>query len=197
MYAADYAPPGFFTTHLHVPGLQLRHWVIGLDMDLHTDELMAAYKYEARPHVRNEVVKDGLNIRVQVQAASTRCATCARTAHTLCSSRRSTGLLAYPAHASCAASAAAGSYMRVTAARLSAAALVQPKPCMTLTNASHAGDWVLSGRGGTLSGEHACHWFCSWRCQACSHRQGMGSRQMLHVEACIKVLRMQVAVWCA
>ena len=42
----------------------------------------------------------------------------------------------------------------------------------------------------TLSGEHACHWFCSWRCQACSHRQGMGSRQMPNVEACIQVLLM-------
>ena len=145
MHAADYAPPGFFTAHLLLPSFQLRDRFIGLDMDLHAGELIAAYKYEARPHVRNKFVKDGFNICVQVQAASTRCATCARTAHTLCSSRRNTGLPAYPAHASCAAAAAAGSYMRAIAARLSAAALVQPKPCMTLTTASHAGDLVLSG----------------------------------------------------
>ena len=67
MHAADYAPPGFFAAHPLVPGFQLRDRFIGLDMDLHAGELMAAYKYEARPHVRNEVVKDGLNIRVQVQ----------------------------------------------------------------------------------------------------------------------------------
>ena len=68
MHAADYAPPGFFTAHPLVPGFQLRDRFIGLDMDLHADELMAAYKYEAKPHVRNEVVKDGLNIRVQVRS---------------------------------------------------------------------------------------------------------------------------------
>ena len=68
MHAADYAPPGFFMANPLVPGFQLRDRFIGLDMDLHTNELMAAYKYEARPHVRNEVVKDGLNIRVQVRS---------------------------------------------------------------------------------------------------------------------------------
>lgn len=66
MHAADYAPPGFFAAHPLVPGFQLRDRFIGLDMDLHADKLMAAYAYEAKPHVRNEVVKDGLNIRVQV-----------------------------------------------------------------------------------------------------------------------------------
>ena len=85
-HAADYAPPGFFTAHPLVPGFQLRDRFIGLDMDLHADELMAAYKYEARPHVRNEVVKDGLNIRVQVRKQhirnhDARCAR-ARAAHT-------------------------------------------------------------------------------------------------------------------
>ena len=67
MHAADYGPPGFFAAHPLVPGFQLRDRFIGLDMDLHAGELMAAYKYEARPHVRNEVVKDGLNIRVQAR----------------------------------------------------------------------------------------------------------------------------------
>ena len=68
MHAADYAPPGFFAPHALVPGFQLRDRFIGLDMDLHTDELMRAYKYEAKPHVRNEVVKDGLNVQVQVRS---------------------------------------------------------------------------------------------------------------------------------
>ena len=65
MHAADYAPPGFFEQHLLVPGFQLRVRVIAREMDLHVGELMAAYKCEARPHVRNEVAKDGLNICVQ------------------------------------------------------------------------------------------------------------------------------------
>ena len=68
MRAADYAPPGFFAAHPLVPGFQLRDRFIGLDMDLHTNELMSAYKYEAEVHVRNEVIKDGLNIRVQVHS---------------------------------------------------------------------------------------------------------------------------------
>ena len=110
MHAADYAPPGFFAAHPLVPGFQLRDRFIGLDMDLHAGELMAAYKYEARPHVRNEVVKDGLNIRVQVRSpciCKMECSARARTAHTSCSSRRTAGLPAWPALRT--ADAAAGS----------------------------------------------------------------------------------------
>ena len=136
MRAADYAPPGFFTAHPLVPGFQLRDRFIGLDMDLHADELMAAYKYEARPHVRNEVVKDGLNIRVQARRLYIRkyelaTPTRVRTARTLCSSCRSASLLACPALR--AACAAVGSCLRSTAACLSAAAPVQfrntARPC--------------------------------------------------------------------
>ena len=113
-------------------------------MGLHADELMAAYKYEAKPHVRDEVVKDGLNIRVQVLTASMRCATCACTAHASCSLHRTEGLPACPMLR--AAGAAVSLRLHAKAARLSAAVPVQ---FLTLhdfaTVGSHAGDWILSG----------------------------------------------------
>ena len=45
MRTADYAAAGFFTEQPLLPGFQLRD--ITLDMDLHTDKLMTAYKYRS------------------------------------------------------------------------------------------------------------------------------------------------------
>ena len=61
---ADYAPPGFFAQHPLIQGFTLRDRFIGLNMDKFRDELVKAYQYEADTH--GLVVKDGLNIHIQV-----------------------------------------------------------------------------------------------------------------------------------
>ena len=64
----EYAPPGYFAAHPWVEGFQFRDRFIGLRMDLMEDVLMHAYQYESDTH--GEVVKDGLNIHIQVSKES-------------------------------------------------------------------------------------------------------------------------------
>lgn len=68
MSRADYAPPGYFAAHPWVEGFQFRDRFIGLRMDLMVDVLMHAYQYESDTH--GQVVKDGLNIHIQVSKES-------------------------------------------------------------------------------------------------------------------------------
>ena len=65
---ADYAPPRYFGQHPLVQGFQLRDKFIGLDMDKAKDVLVRAYQYESDTH--GLVVKDGLNIHIQVHSLS-------------------------------------------------------------------------------------------------------------------------------